>query len=158
MGEVAEQVRTVVVPAVQGFVQSIQVMVAGQWRTTYSVASLNPATVSLSDDGRTLVVSSGAQDRGRWAVLSDVLRDDEHTTVVSSPEAPNYGLHGSISYRPYAPDDWWPDAHVVTWPDKGYPCQVCWAVGRWPWEPERCCPVEVDVESTYCKRHAVATW
>ena len=41
----------------------------------------------------------------------------------------------------------------ITWPDEGYPCQLCWSAKRWPWEPMRSCPVTVDVESTYCEKH-----
>jgi hypothetical protein len=41
----------------------------------------------------------------------------------------------------------------ITWPDEGYPCQLCWAVKRWPWEPMRSCPISMDVESTYCEKH-----
>lgn len=43
---------------------------------------------------------------------------------------------------------------TISWPDEGYPCQLCWAVGRWPWQPTRGCPLSVPVESTYCARHA----
>lgn len=41
------------------------------------------------------------------------------------------------------------------WPtrDDEYPCQLCWAVNRWPWEPARGCPITVPVEVTYCDRH-----
>lgn len=53
---------------------------------------------------------------------------------------------GDRIYAPYDPG--------VSWPDEGYPCQLCWAVGRWPWEPLRVCPLSVSVESTYCAKHA----
>jgi len=41
----------------------------------------------------------------------------------------------------------------IVWPDEGYPCQVCWSIYRWPWEPARACPLSVPVESTYCEAH-----
>jgi hypothetical protein len=53
---------------------------------------------------------------------------------------------GGRIYAPYDPG--------VSWPDEGYPCQLCWAAGRWPWEPARVCPLTVPVESTYCVRHS----
>jgi len=37
--------------------------------------------------------------------------------------------------------------------EEPYPCQLCWAAARWPWEPLRACPSFVDVELTYCTRH-----
>lgn len=43
---------------------------------------------------------------------------------------------------------------TISWPDEGYPCQLCWAAERWPWEPLRVCPLSVSVESTYCAKHA----
>lgn len=41
------------------------------------------------------------------------------------------------------------------WPtrDDEWPCQLCWAVNRWPWEPARGCPITVPVEATYCEKH-----
>lgn len=42
----------------------------------------------------------------------------------------------------------------IAWPNEGYPCQICWAVGRWPWEPMRVCPYTTNPETTYCTKHA----
>ena len=68
------------------------------------------------------------------------------------PDAYRGGQHSSVQAM-YDP---------ITWPDEGYPCQLCWAVKRWPWEPMRSCPISVDVESTYCEKHggkpARMTW
>lgn len=46
----------------------------------------------------------------------------------------------------------WSQFDGLCWPDEGYPCEVCWSLMRWPWEPLRACPIEI--EPTYCDEHA----
>lgn len=104
-------------------------------------------------NGRQVVFWGGENGSARTPDDAPTLRPltGEWTMRVESPAEATlrtlFGLdpHGRIDC---------PTNLTISWPDEGYPCQLCWAAGRWPWEPARVCPLTVPVESTYCARHA----
>ena len=78
---------------------------------------------------------------GGWFLLDDEPTPAEALARMDDP---------ANAYQPPLGGDFF---QPVYWPNDGYPCPTCWAIGRWPWEPMVCVPAGVDPAPYVCITH-----